>query len=59
MSLFEEIQNMRKISNCNLCEHIHWFDAAPFCKKKDKFLLPDFPPYKCEDYKRVLKKGDD
>jgi hypothetical protein len=34
---------------CEGCKHLLWLKTGtPFCKIKDKFILPDFPPTKCD-----------
>jgi|LSQX01.1.fsa_nt_gb hypothetical protein len=54
MSLFEQIlaaeeQKERNQPACIGCMHLYYFKSGtPFCKKKDKFILPDYPPTKCE-----------
>jgi len=54
MSLFEEALEAERRAEenklpCPDCKHLYFFKSgAPFCKKKDKFILPDFPPTKCE-----------
>jgi len=53
MSLLEEVLKARKEAEqkppCQKCKHLFWIDKeTPFCKIKDKFLLPEYPPNKCE-----------
>jgi hypothetical protein len=59
MSLLEKVLQARKQAeinkpSCEGCKHLIWLDyKTPFCKEKDKFILPDFPPIKCE-----LREGE-
>jgi hypothetical protein len=59
MSLLEQVLEARARAEknrppCIGCEHLLWIDEkTPFCREIDKFILPDFPPTKCE-----AKKGD-
>lgn len=47
MSLLEKI--LRTKPPCKDCVHLIWpRKDLPFCKVKDKIILPDFPPTKCE-----------
>jgi len=54
MSLLEQVLEARKQAKmreppCNDCKQLFWIDdKTPFCKEKDKFILPEFPPTKCE-----------
>jgi transposase-like protein len=53
MSLLEEVLKARKEAEqkppCQKCKYLFWIDKeTPFCKEKDKFILPEFPPNKCE-----------
>jgi hypothetical protein len=53
MTLLEQVLEARKRAEgkppCKTCIHLLWIDeSTPFCKIKDKFILPDFPPNKCE-----------
>ena len=53
MTLFEKVMEARKRSKntplCKNCKYLFWIDKeTPFCKTKDKFLLPEYPPNKCE-----------
>ena len=54
MSLLEKVLEAKKQAEknklpCEGCRHLLWLDEGiPFCKEKDKFILPDFPPTKCE-----------
>ncbi len=53
MTLLEKVLEARERSKntplCKNCKHLFWIDKeTPFCKIKDKFLLPEYPPKKCE-----------
>jgi hypothetical protein len=50
MSLLEQVLAAReRRPPCKECKHLLWIDKkTPFCKKEDKFILPEFPPTKCE-----------
>ena len=53
MTLFEKVMEARKRSEntplCKNCKYLFWIDReTPFCKKVDKFILPELPPNKCE-----------
>ena len=53
MSLLEEVLKAREEAEgkppCQKCKHLFWIDKeTPFCKKVDKFILPELPPNKCE-----------
>lgn len=53
MALFEKVMEARKRSEntplCKNCKYLFWIDReTPFCKKVDKFILPELPPNKCE-----------
>lgn len=53
MSLLEEVLKAREEAEgkppCHKCKHLFWIDKeTPFCKKTDKFILPELPPNKCE-----------
>jgi len=53
MSLLEEVLKAREEAEgkppCQKCKHLFWIDKeTPFCKKVDKFILPEYPPQKCE-----------
>ena len=53
MTLFEKVMEARKRSKntplCKNCKYLFWVDKeTPFCKKVDKFILPELPPNKCE-----------
>jgi hypothetical protein len=53
MTLLEKVLEARERSKntplCKNCKHLFWIDKeTPFCKIKDKFLLPEYPPIKCE-----------
>jgi hypothetical protein len=56
MSLLDKIlQASKNEPPCNDCEYlIYPKENLPFCKLKDKIILPDYPPIKCE-----LRKGRD
>jgi len=53
MSLYERAMkayewNKEHETPCNNCTGLTQIGTAYFCKIKDKFLLPSFPPNKCE-----------
>lgn len=50
MSLLEQIFKAKSEEPpCNDCKHLIFpKDNLYFCKAKDKLLLPDFPPNKCD-----------
>ncbi|SNR95804.1 hypothetical protein SAMN05446037_100288 [Anaerovirgula multivorans] len=50
MSLLEEIlKDKNNEPPCNNCEHLVFPKKnLPFCKVKDKIILPSFPPNECE-----------
>jgi hypothetical protein len=53
MSLLEKVLKARESMPCQSCQQLLWLDEeTPFCKTKDKFILPEYPPKKCE-----LKEG--
>ena len=54
----EEVLKARKEAEqkppCQKCNYLFWIDKeTPFCKRVDKFILPELPPNKCE-----LKEGE-
>lgn len=55
MSLLEEIlKDKANEPPCNDCTYLIFPKKnLPFCKIKDKILLPSYPPTKCE-----LKEGE-
>jgi hypothetical protein len=51
MSLLEQVLKAREEAEqkppCQKCKHLFWIDKeTPFCKKVDKFILPELPPNK-------------
>jgi hypothetical protein len=50
MSLLDKInQATNSEPPCNDCEYlIYPKKNLPFCKIKDKIILPDYPPTRCE-----------
>lgn len=53
MSLYEQAmkayeQKMEHETPCNSCTGLTQIGDAFFCKIKDRFLLPSFPPNKCD-----------
>lgn len=64
MSLYEQAvkayeQKKQNEPPCNSCIGLTQIGAAFFCKIKDKFLLPNFPPTKCEKQERKSLRADD
>jgi hypothetical protein len=54
MSLLEKVLKAQEEAEkrkppCEECKHLLWLKSGTlFCREKDKFILPEFTPTKCE-----------
>lgn len=49
MSLLDRILISQDKPPCLQCKHLIWQrPELPFCKTKDKIILPDYPPTVCD-----------
>ena len=47
------IKNKKRNLGCLACKNWHKENNLEICLKSDKFILPDFRPYNCDNFEEV------